>query len=468
MAEQQAAQMQSQLNQLMTQVQRLTGELQDSRQRETTLAERLNQVAQQQAQMRVESNLGPLVDAITESQKQVVAALQKDKKLTLIDNRGVAKPDKFGSKDEGFLRWKIRTESFILSVFPELEEALTWAEEHETSITKADVDAEFGATTAGEIEEIHDKSAQVFAVLQNLLEGEAFTIVHNCPKGNGMEAWRKINKRYDPATGSRKGSLLRHILSPAKSKLEDLTGNLEVWLDLISRYENRKDPSGARVKLQDEIKIAVLEQICPTELERHLQMSKARLKTFEDHREEIMSFLETRLGSKMKIETIASASGKETRQDDPMDVGAVMMKGKGKGKGKFKGKGKGFKGGNKGKGNKGGKQGKGKNNNNGKGQQSKSSDVCWNCGKSGHHQKDCWSKNGKGGKGGKGGKSKGGARMVRVLTQLMFKIPLNRRPNRVTSNLPWSSELTCLHVRKHEPIQRWECRMTFQMWVYLK
>ena len=330
MAEQQAVQMQTQLNQLMSQVQRLTGELQDSRQRETTLAERLNQVAQQQAQMRVETSLGPLVDAITESQRQVVAALQKDKKLTLIDNRGVAKPDKFGSKDEGFLRWKIRTESFILSVFPELEEPLTWAEEHEASIGKSDVEAEFGPATVSPVEEIHEKAAQVYAVLQNLLEGEAFTIVHNCPKGNGLEAWRKINKRYDPATGSRKGSLLRHILSPAKSKLEDLTANLEVWLDLIARYENRKDPSGARVQLQDEIKIAVLEQICPTELERHLQMSKARLRTFEDHREEIMSFLETRLGSKLKIETIASASGKEQRSDDAMDVGAVMFKGKGR------------------------------------------------------------------------------------------------------------------------------------------
>ena len=41
------------------------------------------------------------------------------------------------------------------------------------------------------------------------------------------------------------------------------------------------------MKLQDGIKIAVLEQICPTELEGHLQMSKARLKTFEDHGEEI-------------------------------------------------------------------------------------------------------------------------------------------------------------------------------------
>ena len=411
MTEQQAVQMQTQLNQLVNQVQRLTGELQDSRQRETTLVERLNQVAQQQAQMRVETSLGPLVDAITESQKQVVAALQKDKKLTLIDNRGVAKPDKFESKDEGFLRWKIRTESFILSVFPELEEPLTWAEEHEASIGKSDVEAEFGPATVSPVEEIHEKAAQVYAVLQNLLEGEAFTIVHNCPKGNGLEAWRKINKRYDPATGSRKGSLLRHILSPAKSKLEDLTANLEVWLDLIARYENRKDPSGARVQLQDEIKIAVLEQICPTELERHLQMSKARLRTFEDHREETMSFLETRLGSKLKIETIASTSGKEHKSDDAMDVGAVMFKGKGKGKGKSsKGKGKGFKG--KGKGNKGGKQGKGKfnNNNQGKGQQSKSSDVCWHCGKSGHHQKDCWKKNGKDGKGGKGGNSKGGAK----------------------------------------------------------
>ena len=80
------------------------------------------------------------------------------------------------------MRWKIRTESFILSVFPELEElSTTWAEEHETSIRKADVEAGFGSTTAGEVEEIHEKSAQVYAVLQDVLEGEAFTIVRNLP-----------------------------------------------------------------------------------------------------------------------------------------------------------------------------------------------------------------------------------------------------------------------------------------------
>ena len=84
-------------------------------------------------------------------------------RMTLIDNRGVAKPDKFGSKDEGFLRWKIRTESFILSVFPGLEEPLTWAEEHEASIGKVDVEAEFGSATVSPVEvagrrSLHDRA----------------------------------------------------------------------------------------------------------------------------------------------------------------------------------------------------------------------------------------------------------------------------------------------------------------------
>ena len=159
---------------------------------------------QQQAQMRPESNLGPLVDAITESQKQVVAALQKDKKLTLIDSRGVAKPDKVSSKDEGFLQWKIRTESFFLSVFPELEEPLKRAAEHEVSISKADFEAEFAPSTVIAVEEIHEKTAQVYVVLQNLLESEGFTIVHNCPKRKRIGSLAKDQQTYDPATESKK------------------------------------------------------------------------------------------------------------------------------------------------------------------------------------------------------------------------------------------------------------------------
>ena len=54
-------------------------------------------------------------------------AMKKDdgKKITLIDNRGIGKPDQHTGKDnESFLRWKIKLESFIYSIFREIEEAL--------------------------------------------------------------------------------------------------------------------------------------------------------------------------------------------------------------------------------------------------------------------------------------------------------------------------------------------------------
>ena len=75
--------------------------------------------------------------------------------------------------------------------------------------------SEFGPGTArSEIEGLDDKLSQIYAVLQNLLEGEAFVIIRNTEKGNGLEGWRKLNRRYDPATGAKKSSLLRHILTP--------------------------------------------------------------------------------------------------------------------------------------------------------------------------------------------------------------------------------------------------------------
>ena len=193
--------------------------MQDSRQRESTLSERLNQVAQQQARLRIESNLGPLVDAITESQKQVVAALQKDKKLTLIDNRGVAKPDKFGSKDERFLRWKIRTESFILSVFPELEEPLTWAEEHEASIEKMDVEAEFGSAAVSPVEEIHEKTAQVYAVLQNLHGRRSLHDRAQLPKGQWIGSLEENQQTIRPSDRKQKRITVETYLESCKIKV---------------------------------------------------------------------------------------------------------------------------------------------------------------------------------------------------------------------------------------------------------
>ena len=124
----------------------------------------------------------PLIQALIASQTAMTEAMKKDdgKKVALIDNRGIGKPDKFT---------------------------------------------------------LEDKLSQVYAVLQNLLEGEAFVIIRNTKKGNGLEGWRKLNRRYDPATGAKKSSLLRHILTPGKCKLEELNEKVEQWMELLYLYE---------------------------------------------------------------------------------------------------------------------------------------------------------------------------------------------------------------------------------------
>ena len=79
----------------------------------------------------------------------------------------------------------------------------------------------------------------------------------------------------------------------------------------------------------------------PEDIERHLLLNDARFSTDELARAEVLNFLESQHGLKLRDARIQ----KETRaaNSDAMDVDSFQHKGKskGKGKGKEKGKGKG-------------------------------------------------------------------------------------------------------------------------------
>ena len=89
----------------------------------------------------------------------------------------------------------------------------------------------------------------------------------------------------------------------------------------------------------------------PEDIERHLLMNDARLSTYELARAEVVNFLESQHGLKLRDVRIQ----RETRaaNSDAMDVDSFQHKGKSKGKGKNKGKGRGD----------GGKRGNGKDGN---------------------------------------------------------------------------------------------------------
>ena len=69
---------------------------------------------------------------------------------------------------------------------------------------------------------------QVFAVLMEMAEGEANDIVCNS-SGMGLEAWRKLTRRWNPLAGSRLRSLLKLVISPGRASFTELPGALERW-----------------------------------------------------------------------------------------------------------------------------------------------------------------------------------------------------------------------------------------------
>ena len=324
MDQQQAAQVLQSLQELQTEVNRLRG-------RE---AELTAQVASFGAGPAASAGPGSALAQLVQSQKELVDALRSKEQVRLVDNKGLGKPDKFDGTAERFLSWKIKTSSYLASVRKDLREILVWAEDCDHAITADDIDKAFGsqADAIDQVSNIRELRRELWDALLMLTEREPFDIVLNTGEC-GIESWRKLTRRYDPSTGGRKRALLNAILSPARSKMEDLPSNLEKLLNSIRLYERRKDASGNRTMLAEDIKINVIERLVPAELERHLVLNRDRFKTFEPMLSEIQSYVEHATGNKIKVLN-SQPYDAHGRGDDPMDVGSFGKDAKGKGKGK--------------------------------------------------------------------------------------------------------------------------------------
>ena len=194
---------------------------------------------------------------------------------------------------------------------------------------------------------------------------------------HGFESWRKLHGRWNPYTAGRARSLLREILSPPRAKLPELMGAIERMEDLVRRHCDRRDAHGNVHSLAEDTCMSSFEALLPNDLEKHVQLNRAKLNSFGVLGEEIKTYCECR--GHANARNAKQKGSSHLGGDDPMDIGA-FGKGKGKqGKGKHgKGKGNGMQGLQ-------GQHGQNKDKN-------QDSVECWNCGKRGHYSKDCWSK----------------------------------------------------------------------------
>ena len=296
----------------------------------------------------------------------------------LFDTKGLGRPKTFEEKEEKFPIWTRKVENFLIGSFGEsFRQVLQWAYEHDEPVDKDLWDIQFGMGAEDAVEDIDHKVQQLYTVLVDLTEDDSNDIVVGSGEGNGLEAWRKLARRWDPASGGRKRALLKAILNPPRCKISELSGCMERWLQQIAKYQRRRNAQGVREQISDDIKSAALDQLVPEDLENHLVLNAHRLKTFEARYGEVVAIVEARTGVKIKEPSIKQHS-QPGWKDDPMDVDPFGKAGKGNGKGKDGGK-------------------------------NRQDLVCHRCGKKGHVQKDCWSKETKAG-GGKATKAHGGDR----------------------------------------------------------
>ena len=275
----------------------------------------------------------------------VTAASKKPQlaRVTFVDTKGIGKPATFGSELKQFPTWSFKLGNFLEGILKGMKDGLEWAADQDSLIldlTPLETILEPGV-------DVKDAGRQTYAVLAQLCDGEALDLIQNVIGSDGWEAYRVLSRRFDPQGAGRRRNIMSQLLQPGSYDPQALNSAIARWEEKIRIYERR---SGS--KLPDDIKSSILTEMTKGPLREHLILNAAKLKSYEGVREEIQCYLENR----------------QNAEPMSMDVDA-FTKGKGTKGGKGSGKG--------------------------------TTDVCKNCGKTGHWARDCR------GPGGGADKSKG-------------------------------------------------------------
>ncbi len=255
---------------------------------------------------------------------------------TLIDARGILKPSNFDSDLKKWKLWAFKLKKFVSGVFSNAEKLLDWAKLQEVRISLDKAEAEIAKTSG-----MTDFNNQLYTALAALTEGEALSITMNTDQRNGLELWRKLNRRFDPQTASRKTDAISTIIHRKSVPLASLSDEIEKWEELVRQHENSTGKS-----VDEYVKCSALIKICPAQLAEHIKLNLGQV-TYEDGKTVSYEKLREHIDTYIRAKT----------DSDPgpvnMDVGSL-------GPGAMKvdqgqGASKGSKGGKGGKGNKGGK-----------------------------------------------------------------------------------------------------------------
>ena len=151
--------------------------------------------------------------------------------MGVVDVKQVGKPDFLkGSKEaiqDAWTMWAYTFTTWFCSQFPRGAEVLDWAAAcDETSLTERRIANQAEATQNPDMQRIN---AQLHVALVSLCRDEALTVVKNSEKSQGCDAWRRLNRAYEPNNPQANLRLLRQIIQPSQTNLENLRQAVEAW-----------------------------------------------------------------------------------------------------------------------------------------------------------------------------------------------------------------------------------------------
>ena len=209
------------------------------------------------------------VKKLTQGVTDLVKKKDSSGEKILVDVKGIGKPEVFRNNEGKFSGWARKVENFIVSIFgEEFRAVLEWSLTQDKEVTRADWDSVFGhsADDLDRVDNLEHKISQVYQALMSLTEEEGQDLVIGAGSGNGLEAWRKVNRRWDPLIAGRRQALLKAIISPHRCKLGDLYSSWERWEEQIRRYEKSKDEDGMTEKLSNSVKMTAFMGMLPLSL----------------------------------------------------------------------------------------------------------------------------------------------------------------------------------------------------------
>ena len=344
-----------------------------------------------------------------------------------IEAKNFSRVQNFDGNAAKFGDWVFQIKLAMRACAPSIAELMEKFARQKEEVTMDDVEME---DSDGE-----KLAAEIYDIIGMTVMGEALTIVKGVQDMNGVEAYRRLFRRYSPNTPARSLVRFMEVLNPGRAKdVHDLANKLENWELKVAVFEKEDGES-----VSEKVKVAVLLGMCTQELQDLIVQRSEKLETYKDVKATVMNFVDNRkaqyMPTPMDIGNLDEDWGNEEYEEVHLDeVGRSQCyrcggtghmardcatpdtRMKGKGKGDMKGeKGKGMKGqwqkGGFGKGEyhqKGSTYGKGdygqnyfkgnymkgqypqkgffqKGTSKGKGYQGE----CWNCGKVGHKSNEC-------------------------------------------------------------------------------